>query len=265
MRTVAGRPDAADTNALVEEICAGLRAGDGVIAMTGAGASAEAGIRPFRAPGNRGWLWSGIGACGVFLAGTGFAWSWWPWIARFFYYYFFKRSVDNARPTSCHAFFANEGAPAITTNVDGLHEAAGSAPDRVAAIHGTVHREMCNRCGSASLPCCGVPRPAVLFFADAIRNDVVGEAHNCANRIAVHPKRKTWVFVVGVSWAIPSFFPFLIRIRSPGVRVVHVNIDAPPTGYFAEGDTWVREPSAYFFTLLEIQRARDRAREKWAL
>ena len=35
----------------------------------------------------------------------------------------------------------------ITQNVDGLHQAAGSVPERVLEVHGTVHEVVCLSCG----------------------------------------------------------------------------------------------------------------------
>jgi NAD-dependent deacetylase len=35
----------------------------------------------------------------------------------------------------------------ITQNVDGLHQAAGSSPDRIVEIHGTLHEVVCMDCG----------------------------------------------------------------------------------------------------------------------
>jgi NAD-dependent deacetylase len=35
----------------------------------------------------------------------------------------------------------------ITQNVDGLHQAAGSSPDRLIEVHGTVHEVVCLACG----------------------------------------------------------------------------------------------------------------------
>jgi NAD-dependent deacetylase len=35
----------------------------------------------------------------------------------------------------------------VTQNVDGLHQAAGSSPDRVVEVHGTIHQVQCLSCG----------------------------------------------------------------------------------------------------------------------
>ncbi|HZP29231.1 MAG TPA: Sir2 family NAD-dependent protein deacetylase, partial [Acidimicrobiia bacterium] len=35
----------------------------------------------------------------------------------------------------------------VTQNVDGLHQAAGSSPEKIVEIHGTVHASKCLSCG----------------------------------------------------------------------------------------------------------------------
>lgn len=241
-----------DADALAAEIVAGIQNGDDVVALTGAGASADSGIAPFRAPGSVQWLWSGLGAVGVFLAGTGFAWQMWPSVAYFFYDRFFKRSVDRAEPNACHKVLSRVNANILTTNVDGLHLVSGSDHYKVAALHGTVYNEICNRCGSGNLPCCGRPRPAVLFFQDALRNDVVADAWaRKDDLIATDPSKVTWVFVVGVSWAIPTLASPLYQLSQGNVRIVHVNPAPPPERFRTPGAVWVEKKAHEFFLLLE--------------
>lgn len=240
-----------DAARLVAQIVSSLEQGGEVIALTGAGASAESGISPFRAPGHLGMMWSGVGALGVGLAGTGYAWQMWPRVANFFYQRFFKSAVDRAKPNACHYWLAECGARIVTTNVDNLHERAGSRSEDVSAIHGTVYREMCTECGSEQLPCHGHQRPAVLFFHDHIRNNAVYDAGaRLAFNTHVRPEQTTWVFVVGVSWAVPSLRMILSDLRAKTKNIVHVNLCCPPEPYFADGDVWVKESADTFFERL---------------
>lgn len=222
--------------------------------MTGAGASAESGIAPFRAPGATRWLWSGLGGVGVVIAGTGYAWRWWPWLANVFFRRCFLASIEAARPNASHRVFAKVGACVLTTNVDELHERAGSPPERVAALHGTARHTMCSVCGKADQACCGAARPAVLFFMDLARNELVGEAwERTASLVEFEfdADRPPWVLVVGVSWAIPTFQGALGRLRDRGARVVHVNLVPPPERYSREDDVWVNASADEFFSVLE--------------
>lgn len=53
----------------------------------------------------------------------------------------------------------------VTQNVDGLHQAAGSSPERIIEIHGTVHEYVCMDCGDRG------PIQEVLARVDAGEDD----------------------------------------------------------------------------------------------
>nr|NLI50195.1 NAD-dependent protein deacetylase [Propionibacterium sp.] len=58
------------------------------------------------------------------------------------------RSFGVARPNAGHVALAALGVPVITQNVDGLHQAAGSA--RVLDLHGRIDAVVCLDCGATS-------------------------------------------------------------------------------------------------------------------
>lgn len=221
--------------------------------LAGAGASADA-VPPFRAPGSVAQRWSAgaFGGCAILVAGTGTAWTHWPRVANFFYERYFKRAVDNATPNACHRFVAAHDVPCITTNVDDLFVRAGAHYDRVAAVHGSVHREMCSACGG-DLPCCAPPRPAVLFFADRTKNAFVGHEWTKHARLldAAVEEVPRYVFVVGVSWSIPTLAPGVQLLRGRGAQVVHVNLVPPPPAHAHPDDWLVLEDAATFFARME--------------
>ena len=71
--------------------------------------------------------------------------------AEFFEFYRTKMIAPHARPNRCHLKLAElERAgkldAVVTQNIDGLHQAAGSR--RVFELHGSVHRNICQRCGA---------------------------------------------------------------------------------------------------------------------
>ena len=71
--------------------------------------------------------------------------------AEFFEFYRTKMIAPAARPNRCHLKLAElERAgrldAVVTQNIDGLHQAAGSK--RVFELHGSVHRNVCQRCGA---------------------------------------------------------------------------------------------------------------------
>ena len=69
---------------------------------------------------------------------------------EFFRFYHAKLLVKGVEPNAAHkklAQWEKEGklTAIVTQNIDGLHQAAGSK--RVLELHGSVHRNYCERCG----------------------------------------------------------------------------------------------------------------------
>lgn len=71
--------------------------------------------------------------------------------AEFFEFYRTKMIAPDARPNQAHRKLAELEAEGplrsvVTQNIDGLHQMAGSK--RVWELHGSVHRNVCQRCGA---------------------------------------------------------------------------------------------------------------------
>ncbi len=138
----------------------------------------------------------------------------------------------------------------ITQNIDGLHQAAGSSPDRVLEIHGTVHEVLCVGCGdrtamSAALarvaagepdpacPVCGdVLKSATVYFGQMLDEGVVeactAAAADCDLFLAVGTSLQVWPAAGLADIAVGT-----------GARLVVVN--AEPTPYDSVADLVVRE------------------------
>src|SRR6185437_658754 len=140
-----------------------------VIALTGAGVSAESGIPTFR--GKEGY-WT-IGAreyhpqeLATRAAFDAMPWQVWAW-------YLYRRGVcRTAEPNAGHrALVAWDGAlgdrfALVTQNVDGLHRRAGSPDARLHEIHGAIDLMRCSRdCTAARYPIAG-DVPAIARGAD---------------------------------------------------------------------------------------------------
>jgi NAD-dependent deacetylase len=124
-----------------------LLRGGGVVAFTGAGISADAGIPTFRDPGG---LWDRFEPAEF---GT------WDGLARTAlnhpdalaaFVAELRRVMAEARPTPAHQALASlEEADlldgVVTQNVDGLHQEAGSR--KVIELHGSLGRQVCLACG----------------------------------------------------------------------------------------------------------------------
>ena len=126
----------------------------------------------------------------------------------------------------------------ITQNVDGLHQMAGSSPERVIEIHGTMREVNCLACGErapmeralervrageedpACRSCGGILKSATISFGQSLVQADLARAGEAARRsdlmLAVGTKLSVWP-IAGV---VPA-------ARDAGARVVIVN--AEPT------------------------------------
>ena len=109
------------------------------VALTGAGISTDSGIPDYRGPGAPR---ANPIQYGDFLADPDARRRYW---ARSMLGW---RSFGSARPNDGHRALARLGAPVVTQNVDGLHQASGSAT--VLDLHGRIDRVVCLGCGALS-------------------------------------------------------------------------------------------------------------------
>ncbi len=105
--------------------------------------------------------------------------------AEFYDFYRERMIALDARPNQAHLKLAQleqEGKlkAVITQNIDGLHQAAGSK--RVLELHGSVHRNICRRCGATydarwvtqttDVPRCpecgGLIKPDVVLYGESL-------------------------------------------------------------------------------------------------
>ncbi|RBY98151.1 NAD-dependent deacetylase [Blastococcus sp. TF02-8] len=139
----------------------------------------------------------------------------------------------------------------VTQNIDGLHQAAGSDPERVLEVHGTVHQVVCTACGdrtpmSAALdrvaagehdPACrvcgGILKSATVYFGEMLEERVIGAAADAAADCDV-------LLAVGTSLTVHPAAGLVDLAARSGARVVVVN--AEPTPYDDVADLVVREP-----------------------
>src|SRR5215216_5193589 len=122
-----------------------LRDADRVVALTGAGVSAESGVPTFRGAGG---LWKEFRAEDLatpqaFARDPRLVWEWYGW----------RREVVRAcAPNAAHVVLARAASDRaafriVTQNVDGLHAAAAGRPGaRPIELHGSLFRTRCTRC-----------------------------------------------------------------------------------------------------------------------
>jgi NAD-dependent deacetylase len=139
----------------------------------------------------------------------------------------------------------------ITQNVDGLHQKAGSSPEGVIEVHGTVHKVVCMSCGSkgpmqATLVrlltgeddppcklCGGILKSDTISFGQNLVPEVIDRAMNAAAEADCLIAVGTSLQVYPIAGAVPA-------AKSAGARLVIVN--AEPTPFDDIADAVLREP-----------------------
>lgn len=151
--------------------------------------------------------------------------------AEFFEFYKHSMVYPDAKPNRAHLFFAGlekkgKHTPVVTQNIDGLHQAAGSAD--VLELHGSVHRNFCAVCGafydlSAVLTAAGVPRcgrdngiikPDVVLYEEPLDDGVTGRAVGAVAGADT-------LFVVGTSLAVSPANTLLRYFRGKNLIIVN--------------------------------------------
>jgi len=210
--------------------------GRGVVALTGAGISAESGVPTFR--GQSG-FWED-GSVEDLATAAGFArdprrvWAWYD--AR-------RRQISGCAPNAGHLALARYGAMhpgmrLVTQNVDGLHVAAGSG--RVVALHGDLFRVRCTRDGVSRedrrvpLPeipprydCGALLRPDVVWFGELLPVDAMEEAAEAARRCELFLSIGTSAVVYPAA-ALPEV------AKRHGAYLVEINIEETPLSPLAD-------------------------------
>lgn len=234
---------------------------DAILALTGAGISAESGVPTFR--GTEG-LWKDfrpqdLATPSAFARDARLVWEWYDWR---------RRRVLECRPNAAHLALATlavargSRARIVTQNVDGLHTVAASATTapttgaRDAALplelHGSLFRTRCTACGArradvgpidasshASLPRCGecggLLRPDIVWFGEPLDDAVLGEALERARTARV-------CLVVGTSAVVQPAASLAMVTKRSGGCVIEINPEPTPLTPFA--DVSIRAPAA---------------------
>ncbi len=210
-----------------------------VVALTGAGISAESGVPTFRGDGG---LWRNyrpedLATIDAFRRDPETVWEWYAWRRSF---------LATCEPNDGHCalarFFLQRGtAGLVTQNVDGLHtraarEVAGEGPPDAALpveMHGAIARDRCNDCGTRaeaeplgdSLPRCatcgGLRRPDVVLFGEMLDPVVLDHAQAMAERADL-------CLVVGTSAVVYPAAAIPLATLHAGGRIIEVNVEDTP-------------------------------------
>jgi NAD-dependent deacetylase len=218
-----------------EALVDALRKARAVVALTGAGVSAESGIPTFRDAMEG--LWSKFDPHEL-ATPEGFARDpetvtrWYDWR---------REKCAAAKPNAAHLALARlenhlaaqkRAFMLLTQNVDRLHQAAGSG--NVVELHGTLWLWRCIRCGvereERNVPfreypprcaCGGTRRPAVVWFGEMLPEDAMQKAHDALGTCDLF-------FSIGTSAVVEPAASFIHSARRRGARTVEINRDPTP-------------------------------------
>ncbi|HXJ19353.1 MAG TPA: Sir2 family NAD-dependent protein deacetylase [Polyangia bacterium] len=243
-----------------------------IVALTGAGISAESGVPTFRGPegywrvGSRNYHPTEMATATAFASMPDDVWRW----------YLHRRGVCRAAaPNAAHAALADldqalgDRVRLVTQNVDGLHLRAGGDPARIFQIHGNLDFCRCVRgCAPvvrplpedatpAGLRCaCGERlRPHVLWFDESYDEPLY--RYVSALRAA---QTAAALIVVGTSGAttLPARMCEIVAARGAPLIV----IDVEPTGFAALAES---TPAGLFLRATAVATLPPLARELGAL
>jgi NAD-dependent deacetylase len=222
-----------------------------VVALTGAGISTESGIPDYRGPNG---VWTRDPDAEKLVTLSYYVSD--PDIRRRAWQMRRDLQVGDIAPNAGHRALADlerQGRlrALVTQNIDGLHQQAGSSPDVVLELHGTVHEVECLSCGDrttmesamervdagepdpACLICGGILKSATISFGQLLDPQVIGAAAEAAADCDVF-------LAVGTSLTVHPAAGLTDLAADAGARIVVVN--AEPTSYDDIADLVVREP-----------------------
>ena len=217
----------------LEMVKALLDGGKRVVALTGAGVSAESGVPTFR---GRDGLWKhyraeDLARPDAFEAHPELVWEFYNWR---------RKLVSECEPNPAHLALAElerriPNFLLITQNVDGLHARAGSL--KLAEMHGSLWQVRCTVCSHAredhtelpelpECPVCGhLLRPGVVWFGEPLVRGVL--------RLAIEQIGQADVFLsVGTSGLVQPAASFHQLAKDHGAVTVEINLEPTPnTGF----------------------------------
>ena len=207
-----------------------MRRAERVVALTGAGVSAESGVPTFREAQTG--LWAryraeDLATPEAFARNPRMVWQWYAWR---------RELVRHAEPNAGHLALAalERRIPSfavVTQNVDGLHQRAGSR--KVVELHGNLFADRCFREGETldsvvseseppSCPRCGGPvRPGVVWFGENLPEAAIAETNVLLRGCEI-------LLVAGTSGLVWPAAGMPGLARSLGAWVVEINPEPTP-------------------------------------
>ena len=222
-----------------------------IVAMTGAGVSAESGIATFRDPDG---LWSKfnpmeLASINGFMSNPELVWEW---------YQYRRAIVNKSEPNPGHYALAEMERmfpkfDLITQNVDRLHQRAGS--ENVWELHGNIMDNKCFDCdmpftGEVNLPdkqipkcesCGGRIRPCVVWFGEMLPQYAFEHADSVSRICDIF-------FSIGTSAEVYPAAAIPVAAKHLGVFVVEINPNVTSFSHLA--DVHLQGPSGEILPLM---------------
>jgi NAD-dependent deacetylase len=222
-----------------------------IVVLTGAGISTESGIPDFRGPQG---VWTVNPGAEKMATLSHYVSD--PEVRRRAWRSRLESPAWSAKPNAGHhALVALERSgrldTLITQNVDGLHQAAGSSPERVVEIHGTLHEVNCLDCGErapmeralarvrageddpACRSCGGILKSATISFGQGLIARDLQRAETAARGCDL-------LLAVGSTLSVFPIAGVVPVAKRAGARIVIVN--AQPTEMDELADRVIRGP-----------------------
>ncbi len=207
-----------------------------VVVMTGAGISAESGIKTFR---DSGGLWEDhriedVATPQAFVRNPLLVWN--------FYRQRYLQSIE-AKPNPAHYSllkleqYLGDSFHLITQNVDGLHTRAGSK--NVLEMHGSLRYSLCAKCRER-YPLTEVhendPIPICPACKTNLRPDIVwfGEVPYFLVEIEKILKQCEILLIVGTSGVVYPAAGFVMTAKYFGAKTIAINLDQPDNRSFID-------------------------------
>lgn len=210
-----------------------------IVVLTGAGISTESGIPDFRGPQG---VWTKnplaekLSNIHHYLSD--------PEVRKLSWQHRLDHPTWHAKPNAGHIALVElerrgKLHALITQNIDGLHQRAGNAPERVIEVHGTLHEVVCMSCGwrgpmqatlervragEADPPCTicsGILKSATISFGQALVPEVIDRAMQAAEAADL-------LLAVGSSLQVYPVANVVPAAKAAGARIVIVNAEPTP-------------------------------------
>jgi NAD-dependent protein deacetylase/lipoamidase len=211
-----------------------LRAAQRIVVLTGAGISTDSGIPDFRGPQG---VWTKNPAAEKLSTLQHYMAD--PEVRRHAWLARLAHEAWDAKPNAGHLALVRLEASGrlhtlVTQNIDGLHQRAGSSPERIIEIHGTIHEVVCMRCsergpmqptlervrnGEDDPPCrrCGgILKSATISFGQSLVAADLRRAGRAAEECDL-------MFAIGSSLSVFPVAGLVPMAKRSGARVVIVN------------------------------------------